>query len=83
MSTARMHLTRFGTISLACAALIGSAAAAGAATTSPGAGAGAAPATLGGIKSKATADITDRVHALNWARPKSTQPRVSDPGRPR
>ena len=39
-------------------------------TTSAGAGssgASAAPATLGGIKSKATTDITDRVQALNSA----------------
>ena len=70
MSTARTHLIRLGTNSLASAALIGSAAAAGAATTSAGAGnsgASTAPGRLGGIKSKATTDITDRVHALNSA----------------
>lgn len=70
MSTARMHLTRLGTIALASAALFGSAAAAGAATTPAPAGKsgpGAAPATLGGIKSKATTDITDRIHTLNSA----------------
>ena len=70
MSTARTHLIRLGAASLASAALLGSAAAAGAApssSTARNSGSSAVPATLGGIKTKATTDITDRVRDLNAA----------------
>jgi hypothetical protein len=70
MSTARTHLIRLGAVSLASAALLGSVAAAGAApssSTAGNSGSSAVPATLGGIKTKANTDITDRVHDLNAA----------------
>ncbi len=71
MSTARTNLIRLGAISMAAAALLGAASAAGAAPPSSSSAGNsdsdAVPASLAGIKAKATTDITDRVNDLNAA----------------
>lgn len=70
MSRVRTHLIRLGSVALASGVMAGGAfgvASAAAPTTTPAGGSGSVPATLAGIKAKATTEITDRVNALNAA----------------
>ena len=74
MSTPRAVLIRLGAAVLASLATLACAGGAASAATSPGAtgstgnsGSNAVPTTLAGIKVKASADITNRVNALNEA----------------
>jgi hypothetical protein len=64
----RTHLIRLGVVATAAlAATAGAAATVGAATASGNSGGSALPATLAGIKAKATTDSTDRVNDLDKA----------------
>ncbi len=81
MSTARTRPIRLGAVSLASATLLGSAAAASAAPSSGAAG-NTVPATLGGIKTKANTDITDRVNDLNAASAKVNAAKGLGSGQP-
>jgi hypothetical protein len=71
MSPARTHLIRFGAFALASGATLAVGAGAAGAASMPGSsgdsGSSAVPATLAGVKAKATTDITHRVNALNQA----------------